>query len=158
VKIKEILTMDINGWRQSTEEEIAMHEEECLFTSSPILDENVPLEEKLTHEEPINLYEMANLSSNITGIPNIIIWVNGGANKLRHAQRIKVAKGNHFAPALTSTIPIVGMPWVQGHADLTQDDLAMIMQWVELNRPVLLAYGEDKMSTDEMISMLKKIS
>lgn len=143
---------------QSTDpDDIAMHEEQLWFTSEPCTDLSIALEDRLIHEEPIDLYEMANLSSQETGIKGIIVWVNGGVDKLQHGPRIKVVKGNKYRNHMSSTIPLTGVPKALGNANLSQDDFANIVTWMNLNRELLLAYGNDELSTMQFLTQLKKI-
>jgi hypothetical protein len=114
-------------------------------------------EDVLLHEEVINLWEMANISSKSTGIDGIIVWVNGGGSKLQHGPRIKVCRGLKWNPAETSTIPLTGKPRVIGNADVTQDEFAQIVQWINLNKAAIISYSNDEITTDELFTLLKKI-
>lgn len=109
------------------------------------------------HEEAINLWEMANLSPKQTGIPNVVLWVNGGGDKLKHGPRIKVCRGIKWDNSNNSTIPLTGIPRIIGNVDLTQDEFAQIMQWIDLNRDVILSYSRDEMYTDQMFELIKPI-
>lgn len=114
-------------------------------------------EDILLHEEVIDLYEMANLSSRTTGIPGVVVWVNSGGDRLQHGPRIKVVRGNKFRVELSSTIPLTGVPRIIGKADLSQDEFANVVKWMTLNRETLLQYHDDEIDTAEMIGQLKKI-
>lgn len=125
--------------------------------SSPCNDENTSLEDKALHEEAIDVYEMANLGPNTTGIQNIVVWVNGGVSRLQHGPRIKVVRGSKWKSDESSTIPLTGIPRVIGNASITQDEFAEIVKWIELNRDLLIKYGNDEMDTAEFIQQLKKV-
>lgn len=127
------------------------------FQSEPILDPTASEQDRLLHEEKIDLWEMANLSSNITGIENFIIWINGGVEKLQHGPRIKVYRGNKIILGTSSTIPLSGMPYPRGNIKFSQDELAKIIEWIQINRSVLIAYGNNEMTTDELFQQLIKI-
>ena len=110
------------------------------------------------HNECVSLWEMANLSSKTTGIDNIIIWVNGGGDKLQHGPRIKVSKGTKWNTASNSTIPLLGMPRIIGKADISQHEFSEIVKWININRNALLQYNDDLIQTDELIRLLKPIN
>lgn len=138
-------------------EDQSLHEEQAWFVSEPCVDPDISLEDRMLHEEVINMYEMANLSSKTTGIDGVIVWVSGGFDKLKHCPRIKVVKGTKYRTDLSSTIPIVGVPRIIGNADLTQDDFANIVSWIDINRNALLSYGNDEITTDQLLTQLRKI-
>ena len=132
-----------------------IHEEENNFTSSP--DINANKQDSLLHEEVMNLWEMANLHQKSTGLKNLVVWLSGGGDRLQHGARIKVVKGKKFKPELSSTVPLFGKPRIIGNADLSQDDFAELLNWINLNRTTILKYWNDEISTEEMISLIKKI-
>jgi len=109
------------------------------------------------HNEAISLWEMANLSSQATGIDNIIVWVNGGGDKLQHGPRIKVYKGNKVRNDQGSTIPLTGQPRIIGKADINQEEFSQIVKWMQLNHETLIAYSQDQLTTDQLFAKLQKI-
>jgi len=135
-------------------DDVLIHEEENLFISSPC--SNVSEEDSLLHEEAMNLWEMANLHPGDTGLENMVVWVGGGGDRLKHGPRIKVVKGKKFKPELSSTVPLFGKPKIIGNANLTQSEFANLVAWIQLNRDVILKYWDDSISTREMLSMIKK--
>ena len=114
--------------------------------------------DELLHEEMIEVEEMANLYPKDTGIDNVVIWVNGGGDKLQHGPRIKVTRGTKFRNELLSTIPLTGVPRIIGNADLSQDEFAQVVEWIRINHDVLIAYSCDDMSTSDMIASLTPVS
>jgi len=137
-------------------EDILLHNEEALFISSPIgniLDES----DNRVHIEPMNLWEMANLGTSTTGLDGLIVWVSGGGEKLKHGPRIKVVRGTKFKPELSSTIPLTGIPRIIGNADLSQEEFAKLISWIEKNRQTILKYWNDEIHTAEMVNMIKKV-
>jgi len=111
----------------------------------------------LLHEECIDIYEMANLHKEDTGISNVVIWVSGGGEKLKHGPRIKVVHGNKFKPELSSTIPLTPPMRIIGNADVSQEEFAQIIDWIELNRDIILKYWNDEISTHTLLDSIKKI-
>lgn len=107
---------------------------------------------------PMN--EMANLTSDDTGLP-VIIWFGkvGG----QHGPRIKVSnvKGT-FADNDNFVISVEKEPKIltPRNMKLKRDDINHIIDWVKLNYDVLMklwnAYENNK-GTIELLGMLKKI-
>lgn len=131
--------------------------EQEFLISDPCADDNILASDRALHEEAIDLYEMANLGPNTTGIQDIVIWVNGGVDKLQHGPRIKVVKGSKWRSDQSSTIPLTGVPRVIGNAPITQDDFALIVKWIDLNRDLLIRYGNNEMDTAEFIQQLRRV-
>lgn len=115
-------------------------------------------EDRALHEEAIELEEMANLHPSDTGLTNVVVWVNGGGDKLQHGPRIKVSRGNKYRAETSSTIPLTGMPRIIGNADLSQDEFAQVIQWIDINRDTILKYANDELTTAEMLVSIKKLS
>lgn len=111
--------------------------------------------DQLLHREKIDLFEMANLGPRTTGIPNFIIWISTGEG-LRHGPRIKIVKGSRWKKGESSTIPLEGMPRVIGNADVNQDEFSEIVEWINLNRDLLIKYWKNEILTDDLIPLLKK--
>jgi hypothetical protein len=105
-----------------------------------------------------DLFEMANLSPTVTGLP-MVVWISerGGA---RHDVRVKVSlvHGRRAKPNLTSSVSV--RPDVRVVAGLALDahDLALVRRWVELNRDALVAYWEGDLLTDEVIGRLRPVT
>ncbi len=105
-----------------------------------------------------DLFEMANLSPTLTGLP-MVVWIYE-RGRSRHDVRVKVSlvHGRSAHPdracsvALRPTIPVVSGP------DLPPEDLAAVRRWIELNRDVKLAYWHGDLLTDEAIARLRPIS
>lgn len=135
--------------------DMLMHEEKNLFISEK--DKNANLEDSLLHEEAMDMWEMANLSSKKTGLPNLIVWASGGGDKLQHGARIKVVKGTKFRRELSSTVPLFGKPRIIGNADLSQEEFTLLLKWIRLNRSAILKYYNDEISTDEFFDLIEKV-
>jgi len=110
----------------------------------------------LLHEEKMNLWEMANLRPDFTGIDNYVVWISSG-EAVRHGPRIKVAKGLKWNENENASIPLTGMPRIIGDIGITQHDFSKIIKWTNLNKKALIQFWNSKLSTDEVLSLLKKI-
>lgn len=94
--------------------------------------------DRFLHNEEMNLWEMANLFPQVTGLDGLIVYVSSGRG-MRHGPRIKVAIGNKWSKNIV-TIPLTGIPRVIGKGDLTQDQFADIVKWITTNKATLLKY------------------
>ena len=103
------------------------------------------------------LFEMANLSPLLTGLP-MVVWISerGGA---RHDARIKVSlvHGRRAHPHRSASVSLrPEMKIVAGPA-LDARDLELVRKWIELNREALLAYWNGDLLTDEVIGRISSI-
>ena len=103
------------------------------------------------------LFEMANIHSNIHGISDVVIWV-GMANK-QHGLRVKVSNrknrfdpNDHFVIQMPSLDydPTAVAPWI------TTKHLQMIFAWIKLNQQVLVDYENGIL--DDTHEFLQRIS
>ena len=102
-----------------------------------------------------DLYEMANLFPEDTGLP-VTVWVSP-RGRARHAARIKVCRGpgNRMVPSNTAVVAIEPEPrLVEGR--LQADYLRPVMQWTILNREALLAYWNGEIGTGALIHRLQR--
>src|SRR5205814_3176275 len=85
------------------------------------------------------LFDMANLRPERTGLPFVVfISQKGGA---RHDVRVKVAHGAKVRPSEMTTVAIrPSVRVVRGRLD--PPDLARLSRWIELNREILVKYGD----------------
>lgn len=109
----------------------------------------------LLHNEPVNLWEMANISTNKTGL-NVIIWVSSGESS-KHAPRIKICSGKKWNSDECSTIPIHGLPRIIGNAKVTQSQFSEIIKWIKLNKRLIIQYWNSEITTDEMLNNISSI-
>jgi len=100
-------------------------------------------------------YEMANLRPERTGLPFVVfISQKGGA---RHDVRVKVARGAKVRPSEMATVAVRPRPRVIRGA-LDPDDLALLTEWIELNRGVLVDYWNGDIEyTEDAISALRQL-
>lgn len=101
--------------------------------------------------------EMVNLGKNTTKLP-VIIYIsdNRGVN---HGPRIKVNSeyGNTWSGS-SFTITIDAEPRVIGDTKkIKKDDMLDIIDWVKLNKEILLSYWKQDIDIAEVISGLKYI-
>jgi hypothetical protein len=104
------------------------------------------------------LFEMANLSPALTGLP-MVVWISerGGAG---HDARLKVSevhlrRAHPHRSASVSLRPDVKV--VAGPA-LDARDMELVRKWSELNRDAPLAYWTGDLLTDEVIGRLVPVS
>lgn len=104
-----------------------------------------------------DLFDMANLSPTLTGLP-MIVWVSerGGA---RHDVRVKVSliHGRRARPDLTASVSVRPEVGVVAGPALEAPDLALVRRWIELNRDVLVEYWDGDLLTDELIGRLRSV-
>lgn len=104
------------------------------------------------HEE---LYEMANIGSDHTGIPNVIIWV--GMDYKRHAMRIKVSNepnrwSNDYFVITLPTLEVIGHINTRFISGKILND---IKDWIKLNIDTLISYERgDIQLTREFLDLL----
>lgn len=108
------------------------------------------------HEEQVNLWEMANLRPDFTRLP-VTVWVSTGTSS-KHGARIKVCRGAKWDQQKCSTIPLYGVSRIIGNADITQEEFSKIVQWIEINRDVLLQYWNGEIEyTQDLLGLLKPL-
>lgn len=100
-------------------------------------------------------YEMANVRPERTGLP-FIVYISEKGNS-RHASRVKVSKSARPTSfdASVSIEPDVNV--VAG--DLPASDLALLRQWINLNKDTLLGYWNGDIAyTEDALAALKPIA
>ena len=105
-------------------------------------------------EEQEQLYAMAILSSAKTGIDNTVYMIP--VPQGRHGPRLKVAIDPPHAKrpgGIEATVPFDSDTVPPVDARLEQQ----LRQFIELNRPVLLAYWHGELTTDEFVVQLQSI-
>jgi hypothetical protein len=98
------------------------------------------------------LFDRANLRSERTGLPFVVfISQKGGAG---HDVRVKVAAGPRVRSSEMATVALrPSVRIVRGKLDPA--DLALLRQWIELNREVLVKYrdGEIEYAEDAIAAL-----
>ena len=105
-----------------------------------------------------DLFEMANLSPALTGLP-MIVWISERGHA-RHDARVKVAliHGRRVRPDRTAAVSVRPTVEVVAGAEVERRDLELVRQWIELNRETIIAYWDGDLLTDEVIARLKPIA
>ena len=103
-------------------------------------------------DQPEDFFEMANLFPKHTGLP-FVVWISykGGA---QHDIRVKVSQGPKALPSEMASVAI--RPDIRvAEGSVNASDLALLTQWVELNRDVLLRYWEGEIDTKDAIDAIR---
>jgi hypothetical protein len=103
-----------------------------------------------------DLFEMANLYPDTTGLP-MTVWVSPRGNA-RHDVRVKVnmTHGNQMTIADTAVVGVRPAPRVIA-GQLSPTDTQAVFQWVVLNTGVLVAYWDGQIDTARMIQGLRPL-
>jgi hypothetical protein len=120
-----------------------------------IVEQAVAPEEDL-ESDPRDLFEMANLYPDTTGLP-MTVWVSPRGNA-RHDVRVKVnmTPGNQMNIANTAVVGVRPTPRVIA-GQLSPADTPAVFQWVALNTDVLVAFWDGQIDTARMIQGLKPL-
>jgi hypothetical protein len=100
------------------------------------------------------LFEMANVRPELSGLP-FIVWISE-KGRARHDVRVKVAPG----PRVREFVASVSVrPEVEVVAGALPDaDLALLREWIDLNRDVIVRYWDgDIVYTDEALAALRPL-
>ncbi len=105
--------------------------------------------------EPDDLFEMANLSPSLTGLP-MIVWISE-RGRARHDVRVKVSlvHGRRARPDRTASVSVRPNVRIVAGPELDPGDLALVREWVELNRQAIIACWNGDLLTDEVIARLQ---
>jgi Domain of unknown function (DUF4160) len=107
--------------------------------------------------EADDLFEMANLSPALTGLP-MIVWISERGHA-RHDTRVKVSlvHGRRARPNRTASVSVRPTVEIVAGPELDRRDLELVRQWIELNREAIIAYWNGDLLTDEVIARLKPV-
>ncbi|HVH75232.1 MAG TPA: hypothetical protein VM755_09985 [Stellaceae bacterium] len=107
-------------------------------------------------QEAEDLFEMANLYPDTTGLP-MTVWVSPRGNA-RHDVRVKVnmTHGNQMNIANTAVVAVRPGPRVVA-GQLTPEDAQAVAEWITLNADTLIAYWEGRIDTAQMVRALKAL-
>src|SRR6266576_5697719 len=119
------------------------------------------IEQAVAPEEDVeldarNLFEMANLYPDTTGLP-MTVWVSPRGNA-RHDVRVKVnmTHGNQMNITNTAIVGVRPTPRVIA-GQLSPVDAQAVFQWISLNASALIAYWDGQIDTARMIQELKPL-
>lgn len=122
------------------------------------LNEIVEFEQQCLREwEDGVLFEMANIHSNIHGIPDVVIWV--GMENQRHGLRVKVSnKKNKFDQHDHWVMMMPSLDYDERRVAqwITPKHIKAIKDWIKLNQHLLYAY--EKGEIDDTFEFLQQIS
>ena len=106
--------------------------------------------------EDEDLFEMANLYPDTTGLP-MTVWVSPRGTA-RHDVRVKVnmTHGNQMNIANTAVVAVRPTPRVLA-GQLSPADAQAVFQWVSLNADALVAYWQGRIDTARMVQALKPL-
>ena len=106
--------------------------------------------------ETEDLYEMANLYPESTGLP-MTVWVSPRGNA-RHDIRVKVnmTHGDRIDITNTAVVAVRPAPRIVA-GQLSPADAQAVFQWISLNAEGLIAYWEGQIDTARLIYRLKPI-
>jgi len=113
---------------------------------------NAPVDQPAAED----LFEMANLSPKRTGLP-FVIWISprGGA---QHDVRVKVTRSPKALPGEFITVTVRPEVNVLGPGKLSTHELALLRQWIELNRDVLIRFWNGDIEyTEDAIAQIKSL-
>jgi hypothetical protein len=113
---------------------------------------------KLLTDDTDDLFEMANLSPALTGLP-MVVWISE-RGRARHDARVKVslAHGRRARPDRTASVSVRPTVEIVAGPELDRRDLELVRQWIELNREAIIAYWNNDLLTDEVIARLKPVA
>jgi hypothetical protein len=108
-------------------------------------------------DETDYLFEMANLSPALTGLP-MIVWISE-RGPARNDARVKVSlvHGRRARPDRTASVSVRPTVEIVTGRELERRDMELVRQWIELNRETIIAYGNGDLLTDEVIGRLKPV-
>jgi hypothetical protein len=106
--------------------------------------------------ETEDLYEMANLYPDTTGLP-MTVWVSPRGNA-RHDVRVKVnmTHGNQMNIANTAVVAVRPSPRIVA-GQLSPADAQAVFQWVSLNSDPLVEYWDGQIDTARLIHRLNPL-
>ena len=112
---------------------------------------------KADETETEDLFEMANLYPDTTGLP-MTVWISPRGTA-RHDVRVKVnmTHGNQMINANTAVVGVGPAPRVIA-GQLSPGDAHALFRWIALNTDALVAYWEGRIDTARVIQALKPLA
>ena len=109
-------------------------------------------------DEADDLFDMANLSPTLTGLP-MIVWISE-RGRARHDARVKVSlvHERRAHPDRTASVSVRPTVEVMAGPELDRRDVELVRQWIEINRDAIAAYRTGDLLTDEVIARLKPVA
>ena len=112
---------------------------------------------RVAADEADDLFEMANLSPTLTGLP-MIVWISE-RGRARHDARVKVSlvHGRRARPDRTASVSVRPRVEVVAGPELDRRDMELVRQGIETNRDAIVAYWNGDLLTDEVITRLQPV-
>jgi hypothetical protein len=106
--------------------------------------------------EKLDLFEMADLSPALTGLP-MVVWVSE-RGRARHDVRGKVhmAHGRQMSISNTATVAVRPAPRLIA-GQLSAADMQVVFAWLRLNEAALADYWDGRIYTDELFQRLQRL-
>jgi hypothetical protein len=113
--------------------------------------------ERAAETDTEDLFEMANLYPDTTGLP-MTVWISPRGNA-RHDVRFKVnmTHDNQMSIANTAVVGIRPTPRLIS-GQLSPGDAQAVFRWIALNTDALVAYWEGRIDTARTIQALKPLA
>jgi hypothetical protein len=107
--------------------------------------------------ESNDLFELANLSPTLTGLP-MIVWISE-RGRARHDARVKVSlvQGRRAHPDRAASVSVRPTVEVVAGPELDRPDMELVRQWIGINREAIIAYWNGDLLTDEVIARLQPV-
>lgn len=108
--------------------------------------------------DPEAPFELASLSPELTGLP-MVVWVSE-RGQARHDARVEVSPVHGRRARLDQAVPVsVRRPVdVAAGSGLDGRDLALVRQWIQLNREAIIAYWDNELSTLQLLKRLRSVA
>lgn len=105
-------------------------------------------------EDDEELFFMANLTQEDTGLP-MIVWASQ-RGKAQHGPRLKVSThhGTHFDPYDTVSVTISDNPIIVAGTGLSLADLRLVQKFIQVNYKLLMDYWQGGMSTKQFVNSI----
>jgi len=99
----------------------------------------------------LKIFEMSNISSNKTGLFDIVVWV--GEKNPRHGHRIKVSnlKGKGVRDKGGDDFSI------DGDCKLSKKELNLVFKFININKMNIIDYSNGIISTYDFLKNIKKV-
>ena len=112
---------------------------------------------RLATGETDDLFEMANLSPALTGLP-MIVWISERGHARQDARvKVSLVHGRRARPDRTASVSVRPTVEIVAGRRLDRQDMDLVRKWIELNREVIIAYWNGDLLTDEAIARLEPI-
>ena len=127
-----------------------------MFVRSKELTQDALQSSAAADSETEDLYEMANLYPDTTGLP-MTVWVSPRGNA-RHDVRVKVnmTHGDQMNIANTAVVAVRPSPRIVA-GQLPPADAQEVFRWVSMNSDALVAYWDGQIDTARFIHRLKPL-